>query len=95
MIAKYELIIKKLFDAILSLNRKQQMQVLSYVEDLIVENKRESVRKPCDIQVTNAALNRIYSDNITNISENVIFIETNRSFKRSGNFNQSQPMFCR
>ena len=79
MIAKYDLIIKNLFDAILSLNKEQQMQVLSYVEDLIVENKREYVRKQCDIPVTYAALNRIYSDNITNISKNGLFIETGRS----------------
>ena len=79
MIAKYDLIIKNLFDAILSLNKEQQMQVLSYVEDLIVENKREYVRKQCDIRVTYAALNRIYSDNITNISKNGLFIETGRS----------------
>ena len=50
-----------------------------YVEDLIVENKREYVRKQCDIPVTYAALNRIYSDNITNISKNGLFIETGRS----------------
>ena len=81
MIVRYDLIIKKLFDAILNLNREQQIKVLSYVEDLIVENKRESVRKPCDIPITYAALNRIYSDNITNISNNGIFIETNRSLK--------------
>ena len=79
MIAKYDLIIKNLFDAILSLNREQQIKVLSYVEDLIVENKREYVRKQCDIPVTYAALNRIYSDNITNISKNGLFIETGRS----------------
>ena len=81
MIAKYDLIVKKLFDAILSLDRKQQMQVLSYVEDLIIENKREYARKQCDIPVTYATLNRIYSDNITNISKNGIFIETNSSLK--------------
>ena len=76
MIAKYDLNIKKLFDAILNLNRKQQIQVLSYVEDLIVENKRKSVRKPCDIPVSYAALNRIYTENIANISRNGLFIET-------------------
>ena len=81
MIAKYDLIVKKLFDAILSLDRKQQMQVLSYVEGLIIENKREYARKQCDIPVTYAAINRIYSDNITNISKNGIFIETNRSLQ--------------
>ena len=81
MIAKYNIIIKKLFDVILNLNKEQQMQVLSYVEDLIVENKRESIRKSCNIHVTYAALNRIYSDSITNISKNGIFIETDRSLE--------------
>ena len=66
IIAKYNIILKKLFDAILNLNREQQMQVLSHVEDLIIENKRKNVRKQCDITVTYATLNRIYSDNITN-----------------------------
>ena len=79
MIAKYDIIIKKLFEAILNLDRKQRMYVLSYVEDLIVENKRKSIRKPCNIAVAYAALNRAYSDNITNISKDGLFIETNKS----------------
>jgi len=76
---KYNIVIKKLFDAILKLNETQQMQVMMYVEELLVENKRTIVRKACDIPINYATRNRVYSDKITDISKNGLFIETKTS----------------
>lgn len=73
---KYNIVIKKLFDAILKLNETQQMQVMMFVEELLAENKRTFVRKECDIPINYATRNRVYSDKITDISKNGLFIET-------------------
>jgi len=75
---KYDIIIKKLFDAIIKLNHEQQIQVMIYIEDLVAEDKRTSVRKFCNIPVNYATQDRIYADNITNISKSGLFIETGR-----------------
>ena len=75
---KYDITIKKLFDAILKLNHVQQTQVMLYVEDLLAENQRISVRKSCDIPINYATQNRIYADNIANISKSGLFIETRK-----------------
>jgi Tfp pilus assembly protein PilZ len=80
-IKKYNITIKKLFDAILKLNYLQQTQVMIYVEELLAENKRISVRKPCNISIHYASQNRIYSDNIADISKSGLFIETRRPLK--------------
>jgi Tfp pilus assembly protein PilZ len=77
---KYNITIKKLFDAILKLNQEQQTQLMIYVEELLAENKRISVRKTHSIPISYATQNRIYSDNIADISRSGLFIETNRSF---------------
>ena len=73
---KYNIVIKKLFDAILKLNEEQQMQVMIYVEELLADNKRTFVRKACDISINHATQNRVYSERITDISKNGLFIET-------------------
>jgi hypothetical protein len=75
---KYDITIKKLFDAILKLNQEQQTQVMIYIEELFAENKRISARKACDIPINYAIQNRIYSDNIADISKSGLFIETRR-----------------
>ena len=75
---KYNITIKKLFDAILKLSQEQQTQVMIYVEELLAENKRISVRKACKIPISYATQNRIYSDNIADISKSGLFIETKR-----------------
>jgi Tfp pilus assembly protein PilZ len=75
---KYNITIKKLFDAILNLSQEQQTQVMVYVEELLAENKRISVRKACKIPISYATQNRIYSDNIADISNSGLFIETKR-----------------
>jgi len=76
---KYNTNIKKLFDAIIKLNAGQQTKVMNYVEELLTDNKRMSVRKPCDIPINYATQNRVYSDTITDISKNGLFIETNQA----------------
>ena len=73
---KYNVTLKKLFDAILNLSQEQQTQVMIFVEQLLAENKRISVRKTCDIPISYATQNRIYSDNIADISKSGLFIET-------------------
>ena len=73
---KYNLTLKKLFDAILKLSHEQQTQVMGFVERLLAENKRISIRKACDIPISYATQNRIYSDNIADISKSGLFIET-------------------
>ena len=73
---KYNVTLKKLFDAILNLSHEQQTQVMVYVEQLLAENKRISVRKACNIPISYATQNRIYYDNIADISKSGLFIET-------------------
>ena len=77
---KYNITIKKLFDAILKLSQEQQERLIIYVEEFIAENKRISIRKAYKIPISYATQNRIYSDNISDISESGLFIETNRPF---------------
>ena len=77
---KYNITIKNLFDAILKLNQEQQKQLMIYVEELIAENKRISIRKAYKIPISYATQNHIYSDNISDISKSGLFIETNRPF---------------
>ncbi len=77
---KYNVTIKKLFDAILKLNQEQQTQVMIYIKELLAENKRISVRKECNIPISYATQDRIYSDNIADISKSGLFIETKRPF---------------
>jgi Tfp pilus assembly protein PilZ len=75
---KYNITIKKLFDAILKLSQEQQTQVMIYVEEMLAENKRISVRKACNIPISYATQNRIFSDKIADISNSGLFIETKR-----------------
>ena len=77
-IKKYDVTIPKLFETILKLNQKQQEKLLKYADELLVEDKRMSVRKPCNIPVNYATQNRIYLDYIKNISKSGIFIETDK-----------------
>ena len=78
-IKKYDITIKKLFDYILNLSHEQQIQVLNYVEELIVENKRKSDRKQCNIQIRYATKKLISSDTIMDISQRGLFIKTRGS----------------
>ena len=76
MIKKYDLTIPKLFETILKLNKEQQEQLLKFAEALLVKDNRVSVREACIIPINYAAGNRIYSDQIKDISKNGLFIET-------------------
>ena len=49
-----------------------------YVEELLAENKRISVRKECKIPISYATQDRIYSDNIADISKSGLFIKTKK-----------------
>lgn len=90
--AKYNVTIKKLFDAILKLNEAQQTQVMSYVEGLLLANKRISIRKACDIPINYATKNRLCSDKITDISQNGLFIETSQRLNVGKNITLSFKM---
>ena len=77
-IKKYNLTIPKLFETILKLDQDQQERVLKYAEELIYEDKRTAVRKMCEIPINYSLRNRIYVDKIKDISENGLYIETNK-----------------
>lgn len=77
-IKKYNLTIPKLFETILKLDQDQQERVLRYAEELIYEDKRTAVRKVCEIPINFSTRNRIYVDNIKDISESGLYIETNK-----------------
>ena len=72
-------VISKLFQIVSDLNQAQQKEILHHAEQLLVEDKRENIRRSCDIPVNFAANDRVYSNQITNISANGLFIETRRS----------------
>jgi len=76
---KYNVVISKLFQIIIELNQEQQVELLHHAEQLLVKEKRENIRRSCDISVNYAANDRVYSNQITNISANGLFIETRRS----------------
>jgi Tfp pilus assembly protein PilZ len=77
-IKKYNVTIPKLFETILKLNQEQQEKVLKFAEELLVEDKRESIRKPCHIPINYATQKRIYLDHIKDISKSGVFIETRK-----------------
>ena len=76
---KYNVIISELFQIVIGLNEKHQKALLQHAEQLLVEEKRGDIRKSCDIPVSYAANDRVYSNQITNISANGLFIETQRT----------------
>jgi Tfp pilus assembly protein PilZ len=71
-------IISELFRIVIELNQEQQKEVLDHAEQLLVKDKRENIRRSCDISANYAANDRVYSNQITNISANGLFIETRR-----------------
>jgi len=72
-------VISELFQIVSELNQEQQKEILDHAEQLLVKEKRENIRRSCDIPVNFAANDRVYSNQITNISANGLFIETRRS----------------
>jgi len=75
---KTNAIISQLFQIVIELNQEQQKEILDHAEQLLVKDKRENIRRSCDISVNYAANDRVYSNQITNISANGLFIETRR-----------------
>ena len=75
-------ILTKLFQIAVELNEDQQKELLDLAEQLLIEDKRENIRRSCNIPVSYAANDRVYSNQITNISANGLFIETRRSLIR-------------
>ena len=75
-------VISKLFQIVSELNQAQQKEILHHAEQLLVKDKRENIRRSCNIPVSYAANDRVYSNQITNISANGLFIETRRSLIR-------------
>ena len=71
-------IISELFQIVMELNQEQQKEVMNHAEQLLVKEKRENIRRSCDISVNYAANDRVYANQITNISANGLFIETRR-----------------
>ncbi len=79
---KYNMTISKWFQIVIGLNEEHQKALLQHAEQLLVEEKRGDIRKSCDIPVSYAANDRVYSNQITNISANGLFIETRRTLMR-------------
>lgn len=76
-IKKYDITISKLFEIIFKLKQKQKVRLLKYAEEMLIEDKRRSVRKACPIPINFASQNQIFTDQIKDISKSGLFIETN------------------
>ena len=79
---KYNVVISQLFQIIIELNEEQQKKLLYHAEQLLVKEKRGNIRRSCDIPVNYAANDHVYSNKITNISANGLFIDTRRPLIR-------------
>ena len=75
---KYNIVISKLFQIVIDLTEEQQLALLRHAEDLFAREKRINIRKSCNIPVNYATDYRVYTNNIKNISQNGLFIETQR-----------------
>ena len=75
---KYNIIISKLFQVVIELGEEQQKELLQHAEALLVQEKRNNIRKSCNIPINYAANDRVYANQITNISASGLFIETRR-----------------
>ena len=75
---KYNIVISKLFQVVINLGQEQQEALLRHAEELLLKEKRSSIRKPCRIPINYAAYDRVFSNHIKNISANGLFIETQR-----------------
>jgi len=76
-IKHYNVTISKLIKLILSLNEEHQEALLKKGQELLSKEKR-APRKSCKIPVKYKTFDRIYSDQIMNISQSGVFIETRR-----------------
>ena len=76
-IKHYNVTISKLIKLILSLNEEHQDALLKKGQGLLSKEKR-APRKSCKIPVKYKTFDRVYSDQIMNISQSGVFIETRR-----------------
>ena len=76
-IKHYNVTISKLIKLILSLNEEHQDALLKKGQELLSKEKR-APRKSCKIPVKYKTFDRVYSDQIMNISQSGVFIETRR-----------------
>ena len=74
---QYNVKISRLIKLILKLNESHQKALLKKGKKLLLKENRAH-RKSCRIPVNYATFDRIYSDNIMNISQSGVFIETKR-----------------
>ncbi|MDJ0819332.1 MAG: hypothetical protein QNJ58_24220, partial [Desulfobacterales bacterium] len=65
---KYNLTIAKLWDIILSMTEGQREILLRQVDEMLKADKREFVRKSCDLPVDFATPERTHKGRIKNIS---------------------------
>jgi Tfp pilus assembly protein PilZ len=76
-VTQYNVTISELIKLILSLNEKHQKALLKKGQELLSKEER-APRKSCQIPVKYRTFDRVYSDQIMNISQSGVFIETRR-----------------
>jgi Tfp pilus assembly protein PilZ len=76
-IKQYNVTISELIKLILCLNEEHQEALLKKGRELLSKEKR-APRKSCQIPVKYTTFDRVYSDQIMNISQSGVFIETRR-----------------
>ena len=76
-IGQYNVTISELIKLILRLNEEHQEALLKKGRELLSKEKR-APRKSCKIPVKYKTFDRVYSDQIMNISQSGVFIETRR-----------------
>jgi Tfp pilus assembly protein PilZ len=74
---QYNVTISKLIELILNLNEEHQKALLKKGRELLSKEKR-APRKSCRIPVKYKTFDRVYSDQIMNISQSGVFIETRK-----------------
>ena len=75
-IKDYNIYMPQLMNLIFSLNPEEHRFLLKNIEKLILDEKRTSPRKPCNIPVTYTYNSRIYNSSIVNLSRFGCFITT-------------------
>ena len=76
-VRQYNVTISELIKVILRLNEEHQEALLKKGRELLSKEKR-APRKSCKIPVKYKTFDRVYSDQIMNISQSGVFIETRR-----------------
>ena len=81
---KYNITISKLFQIVIQLDEEQQKELLDHADSLLVKEKRQNIRKSCSIPINYASSDRVFSNQISNISANGLFIETKQPLIADG-----------